>query len=64
MPLAMAEETSASGEGYYVSGVFNARDLLESIGGVIDYTYHLDDSRPQGYRDNKVFRVTVTVEEV
>lgn len=65
MPLSKAEETKASGHGYYTSSVFSVRDLLESIEEKVDDSYYLEEQEPNPYsRDTKVFKVTITVEEV
>jgi hypothetical protein len=64
MPLKASRETSASGEGYYTSSVFSARDLLENIAGEIDNGYTLEEDYPSYVYESKVFKVTVTVEEV
>lgn len=65
MPLRTSEEKQITGEGYYASSVFTARSLLESIADEIDDAYCLETERPRpfGY-DAKVFKVTITVEEV
>lgn len=66
MPLSTSEEKQITGEGYYASSTSSsARSLLEGIAGEIDDTYYLETERPTpfGY-DVKVFKVTITVEEV
>lgn len=65
MPLSTGEEKQVTGEGYYASSVFSARSLLENIAGEIDNGYYLEAERPSPYgHDIKVFKVTITVEEV
>lgn len=65
MPLSTGEERQVTGEGYYTSSVFSARNLLENISGEIDNGYYLETERPSPYgNDTKVFKVTITVEEV
>jgi hypothetical protein len=63
MPLNAPPEASVSGEGYYASSVFSARDLLERISDKIDDGYFLKGYPDYAY-ESKVFKVTVTVEEV
>lgn len=64
MALKFGAEKSVSGEGYYTSSVFSARDLLENISGEIDNGYALSEDYPSYAYDTRVFKVTVTVEEV
>lgn len=64
MPLSMAEEKKVSGHGYYTSSVFNARDLLDNISGEVDNAYALEVDEPHPWGGVKVFKVTITVEEV
>lgn len=65
MPLSTSDEKQVTGEGYYVSSAFSARDLLGNIAGEIDNGYYLETERPSPYGNGiKVFKVTITVEEV
>jgi len=64
MPLNKPEQTRASGEGYYTSSVFTAAGLLDSIAEAIEHEFGLESFRPSTYYDTRIFKVTVTVEEV
>ena len=65
MPLSKEEETRVSGHGYFTSSVFSARGLLESIEMAVDEEYYLEGIEPRlRGGDTKVFKVTITVEEV
>lgn len=65
MPLSTSNEKQVTGEGYYASSVFSARDLLGNIAGEIDDRFYLETERPSPYGNGvKVFKVTITVEEV
>ena len=57
-------EKRVEGEGYYTSSVFSARDMFENIESAIEDSYFLEESYPQAYGDTKVFKVTLTIEEV
>ncbi len=63
MGLKVAEESRAEGVGWYQSGVFNARDLLERIGaGEMGY---IEPEEP--YHDrcsgSDLYKITVIVEK-
>lgn len=64
MPLQVESEDKVTGIGYYRTGVWSARDLLEQIGeteGIYLERYQPEHSR---YDDGQTYKVTITVEAV
>lgn len=62
MGLKIDREDSATGVGFWKSGVFDAKDFLGQISEEFDSD--LLDDYPQYVYDENVYKVTITVEKV
>lgn len=60
MGLKREEQRRAQGEGYYTSFASDASEILDYIAGDVR---HVEEEKPS-YYDGRLFKVTVTVEEV
>lgn len=65
MGVKVESEDKVTGVGYYRSGVYEARDLLEHVAdGTL--SGELEESEPpyNRYDDSENFRVTITIEKL